>query len=143
MLRPPDTVAVPAAVALPELSPAAINTGPPAAELLPTTILMAPPEPPAEVPDCSDMKPLFPETDLPVLNNKLPEAPADNTLLVVTTTDPEPELTLLPELTITDPPNVLVLDTPDDSIKAPAAPLSPLPTTMLTLPARPPVAVPL
>lgn len=51
------------------------------------------------------MAPLFPLSDVPVLNVTAPDTPAEATLLVASTIEPLPELELPPDNKLTEPPS--------------------------------------
>ena len=55
-----------------------------------------------------DSQPLLPDADVPVLIWMTPDTPFDVTSAVANTTDPDPELTLAPLVSKTEPPTLLV-----------------------------------
>ena len=148
--KPPDTLTDPPA--LPVVVEPLERSRPPAANpplvTAPTIMLIMPPRPPVETPEVSKTNPEFPLTDVPVLRVREPETPLDNTLALAMTTDPEPELILLPLTIATDEPKIFSFVPPSNvtpvKSKLPEPPLvlSPAPATMLMVPPRPPVALP-
>jgi len=103
--------------------------------------------------------PLFPDAVVPVDITRMPLLPREPLAAVRITTDPAPELTLLPEAISTDPPEPAPKESPATTRTTPATALAsevvpaikvtppPLPTvegptTTLTPPLRPPDAAP-
>jgi hypothetical protein len=138
-----------------------MDTTPAVVALPPATMLTAPPRPPVATPPCRRIAPLFPLTVVPVLNvtDPVTTPPPDNAFAVMMDTAPEPPLLLAPDDTTTDPPSpdpstdppkmftapptpVALRMEPPCSRAVPPVPVTPSPTTMLILPARPTVAVP-
>jgi hypothetical protein len=72
--------------------------------LVATMMLTEPDRPSVADPDDNRTKPLFPDTLPPVCIDSAPEMPEDDTDADDTTTEPEPELKLLPLVTIIEPP---------------------------------------
>lgn len=139
---PPPTLTEPPIPEAPDVAPAeSVTEAPPPLELAPAIRLRAPALPPTAVPEATLTNPLLPDDELPVVKEMAPEAPADVTSALPSTRLPEPELTLEPLVTITDPPTAFPNTLPADATNAPPAP-SPAPTTTDIPPERPPVATP-
>ena len=143
MLDPDSMLILPPSEVLNEV-PAESDTLPPAPDpLLPTMMLTDPARPVADEPLLTLTQPALPETEEPEPTATLPETPDDRAGADVNEIDPEPPLKLEPEDIISGPPTpsavVLPLDKnnrPDDCPE-----LLP-PTTMLIVPATPPVDAP-
>jgi hypothetical protein len=141
---PALNVTLPPSPTVLRVDPPCTTSAPPLPEFpSPTTMLMAPLEPPVEDPLLTTSQPLLPDTEAPLPSSREPETPRDETFADWMCIEPEPELVLDPLCTMTEPPMVDTREVPADKMMDPPCPELLLPTATLTEPLRPPVASPL
>jgi hypothetical protein len=102
---PPVNLTIPPDVDAGVDVPASRTTSPPEPLLpWPTTTLTDPARPPVLDPVPKKSHPVFPDADDPVDTITVPDSPADATSSLAMETEPEPVLTLVPEMNTTAPP---------------------------------------
>jgi hypothetical protein len=155
---PPSRRTAPPSAAASSVDPATIDNIPPSPEEpVPTDTEMDPPRPLDAAPDLKSTEPLFPPDAAPVERNTLPETPTDIAVPLPITTEPDPELTLVPDTKPMEPPAPAPCARPPMieiappllgapkvppavSDSDPPVPTDPVPTATTMLPPRPKVA---